>query len=202
MAYLVLCKKTHILINIASNLLGQKVVVSDLSLLHLTCSWEQSPTPRLVPGPRSESGDLLLFKVWSRLHVYRIKYTNVVSLFLFYWPIETNDKVQLVLLWSITEGSLKVKLPTIRTDDKHSQEEAEPGRNSDVEKVRREKTRDGESQKRKDAGARKGRKIGKHCVFPVDADPNAPGSKVPHQGLCLGPGQSRGIYSYLRFGAF
>ena len=60
-----------------------------------------------------------------------------------------------------------MKLPTIRTDDKHSQEEAEPGRNSDVEKVRREKTRDGESQKRKDAGARKGRKIGKHCVFPV-----------------------------------
>ena len=41
--------------------------------------------------------------------------------------------------------------------EKHSQEEAEPGRNSDVEKVRREKIRDGESQKREAAGARKGR---------------------------------------------
>ena len=54
---------------------------------------------------------------------------------------------------------------------KHSQQEAEPGRNSDVEKVRREKirekTRDGESQKREDAGAQKGRKVAKHCVFPL-----------------------------------
>ena len=60
-----------------------------------------------------------------------------------------------------------MKLPTIWTDEKHSQEEAEPGRNSDVEKVRREKIRDGESQKREDAGARKGRKVAKHCVFPM-----------------------------------
>ena len=30
-----------------------------------------------------------------------------------------------------------------------------------------EKIRDGESQKREDAGARKGRKVAKHCVFPV-----------------------------------
>ena len=53
---------------------------------------------------------------------------------------------------------------------------AQPGRNSDVEKVRREKLgrgesegkiRDGESQKREDAGARKGRKVAKRCVFPV-----------------------------------
>ena len=34
-----------------------------------------------------------------------------------------------------------------------------------MEKVR-EKIRDGESQKREDAGARKGRKVAKHCVFP------------------------------------
>ena len=44
---------------------------------------------------------------------------------------------------------------------------AQAGRNSDVEKVRREKIRDGESQKREDAGARKGREVAKHCVFPV-----------------------------------
>ena len=60
-----------------------------------------------------------------------------------------------------------MKLPTIWTDEKHSQEEAEPGRNSDVEKFRREKIRDGESQKREDAGARKGRKVAKHSVFPM-----------------------------------
>ena len=45
--------------------------------------------------------------------------------------------------------------------EKVSQEE-EAARNSDVEKVRREKRRDGE-----DAGARKGRKVAKHCVFPM-----------------------------------
>ena len=65
------------------------------------------------------------------------------------------------------EGSLEVKLPTIWTDEKHSQEEAELGRNSDVEKVRREKIRDGENQKREDAGAGKGRKVAKQCVFPM-----------------------------------
>ena len=42
---------------------------------------------------------------------------------------------------------------------------AQPGRNSDVEKVSREKIRDGESQKREDAGARKGRKIVKYYMF-------------------------------------
>ena len=30
-----------------------------------------------------------------------------------------------------------------------------------------EKIRDGESQKREDAGARKGREVAKHCVLPV-----------------------------------
>ena len=49
----------------------------------------------------------------------------------------------------------------------HSQEEAGTARNSDVEKVRREKIRDGESQKREDAGERKGRKVAKHYVFPM-----------------------------------
>ena len=44
---------------------------------------------------------------------------------------------------------------------------AQPGRNSDVEQVSRGKIRDGESQKREDAGARKGRKVAKHGVFPV-----------------------------------
>ena len=41
------------------------------------------------------------------------------------------------------EGSIETKVPTMWTDEKHSQEEAEPGRNSAVEKTRREKIRDG-----------------------------------------------------------
>ena len=36
-----------------------------------------------------------------------------------------------------------------------------------MEKVRREKIRDGESQKKEDAAARKGGKVAKHRVFPV-----------------------------------
>ena len=53
-----------------------------------------------------------------------------------------------------------MKLPTIWKDEKHSQEETRTwrkseGRRSEMEKVRR------------DAGARKGREVAKHCVFPV-----------------------------------
>ena len=55
------------------------------------------------------------------------------------------------------EASLETKVPTIWTDEKHNQAEAEPGRNSDVEKVRREKMQVRE----------KGREVAKHCVFPV-----------------------------------
>ena len=59
----------------------------------------------------------------------------------------------------IIEGSLEVKLPTICRDGK-----AEVGRVRE-EKSRSEKIRDGESQKRQDAGARKGREVAIHCVF-------------------------------------
>ena len=61
----------------------------------------------------------------------------------------------------IFEGSLEVKLPTICRDGK-----AEVGRVRE-EKSRSEKIRDGESQKRQDAGARKGREVAIHCVFPM-----------------------------------
>ena len=44
---------------------------------------------------------------------------------------------------------METRVLTICADEKHSQEEAEPGRSSAVEKVRREKIRDGEDQKRK-----------------------------------------------------
>ena len=56
---------------------------------------------------------------------------------------------------------MEVKLPTLCRDGK-----AEVGRVRE-EKSRSEKIRDGESQKREDAGARKSRKVAIHCVFPM-----------------------------------
>ena len=59
----------------------------------------------------------------------------------------------------MSEGSLEVKLPTIWTDGK-----AEVGR---VTEERREEERRSEkrkSQKKEDVGARKGRKVAKHCL--------------------------------------
>ena len=61
----------------------------------------------------------------------------------------------------LLEGSLEVKLPTICRHGK-----AEVGRVRE-EKSRSEKIRDGESQKRQDAGAREGREVAIHCVFPM-----------------------------------
>ena len=62
----------------------------------------------------------------------------------------------------VIEGSLEVKLPAIWTDEKQSREEAE--RKERVEERRSEKRK---SQKKVDADARKGRKVAKHCVFPM-----------------------------------
>ena len=61
----------------------------------------------------------------------------------------------------ITEGSLEVKLPTIWTDEKHRWKESENRR----EEERRSKKRG--SEKKENPGARKGRKVAKHCVFPM-----------------------------------
>ena len=53
-------------------------------------------------------------------------------------------------IYIIIEGSLEVKLPTIWRDEKA---------------VSREKSQNRKDQKKEDAGARKGRKVPKHCVF-------------------------------------
>ena len=63
---------------------------------------------------------------------------------------------------NIIEGSLEVKLPTIWADEKQSRAEAE--RRERLEERRSEKRK---SQKKEDADARKGRKVAKHCVFPM-----------------------------------
>ena len=52
----------------------------------------------------------------------------------------------------VVEGSLEVKLPTIWRDEKA---------------VSREKSQERKDQKKEDAGARKGRKVAKHCFFLV-----------------------------------
>ena len=57
--------------------------------------------------------------------------------------------------------SLEVKLPTIWTDEKQRWEESEKRR----EEERRSQKR--KFQKKEDPGARKGRKVAKHCVFPM-----------------------------------
>jgi hypothetical protein len=61
---------------------------------------------------------------------------------------------------NINEGSLEAKLATIWTDGK-----AEVG--GVKEKVRSKKIRKRKSQKKEDAGARKGRQVAEHFVFPL-----------------------------------
>ena len=65
----------------------------------------------------------------------------------------------MIMFIIIIEGSLEVKLPTIWTDEKQRWEESEKRR----EEKRRSKKR--KSQKKEDPGARKGRKVAKHCFF-------------------------------------
>ena len=70
------------------------------------------------------------------------------------------------ILDMVAEGNLEVKLPTKWIDE--NQRWKGPDKKVREEKRRkkedqREKTRD--NQKQKDAGARKGSKIAKHCVF-------------------------------------
>jgi len=81
----------------------------------------------------------------------------------------------------MVEESSEVKLPTILTDKRQRWEESEKRRE---EKRRREEEKKKEerrskkrmSQKKEDPGARKGRKVARHCVFPMICRPE--GSKV------------------------
>ena len=57
------------------------------------------------------------------------------------------------------EGSLEVKLPTTWTDEKQRWEESAKGSEEEIRSRKRK------SQKKEDPGARKGRKVAKHCVF-------------------------------------
>ena len=54
-----------------------------------------------------------------------------------------------------------------QTSDNMDRWKAEQGRGREKRKIRREKIRRGKSQKKEDADARKGKKVAKHCVFPM-----------------------------------
>ena len=70
-------------------------------------------------------------------------FTKVTCLF-----AKVSRKLNIIII--IVEGSLEVKLPTTWRDE---------------EAVSREKSQKRKDQKKEDAGARKGRKVAKHCVF-------------------------------------
>ena len=63
---------------------------------------------------------------------------------------------------TLTDGLLEVKLPKIRRDEKQRWSRR-------IEKRRAEERRSEKrkSQKKEDLGARKGRKVARHCVFPM-----------------------------------
>ena len=67
------------------------------------------------------------------------------------------------MIYFISEGSLEVKLPTIWTDEKQRWEESEKRR----EEKKKELSQKRKPQKKEDPGARKGRKVAKHGVFPM-----------------------------------
>ena len=79
-----------------------------------------------------------------------------------FMSIHTGTHTYIYIIILIIEGSLEVKLRTIWTDEKQSREEAARRERLEERRVRRKK-----SQKKEDADARKGRKVAKHCVFPM-----------------------------------
>ena len=85
------------------------------------------------------------------------------------WP----GPFDICLFSFLVERNLEVKLPTIWTDGK-----AEVGRVRE-EKKRSEKTREEkEREKKEGAGARKGRKVAAHCVFPMICGSRRPKSNL------------------------
>ena len=91
-----------------------------------------------------------------------------------------------VFKYYIVEGSLEVKLPTIWTDEKQSRAEAE--RRERLEERRSEKRK---SQKKEDADARKGRKVAKHCVFPMICGSGGSKSRLAKAAGAEPSGQTR-----------
>jgi len=83
------------------------------------------------------------------------------------------------------EGTLEVKLPTIWTDEKQRWEESEKRR----EEERRSQKR--QPRKKEDPGARTGRKVAKHCVFPLICGSGGPKSRLAKAAGAEPAGQMR-----------
>ena len=97
------------------------------------------------------------------------------------------NKSSILMGFSIIEGSLEVKLPTIWTDEKQRWSRR-------IEKRRAEERRSEKrkSQKKEDAGARKGRKVAKHCVFPMICGSRGSKSRLAKAAGAEPAGQMRG----------
>ena len=98
---------------------------------------------------------------YTHTHIHTYTHTYIHTYRQTYIHTYRHTYIQYIHIWKI-EGSLDVKLPTIWTDEKQSR--AEAGRRERLEERRSEKRK---SQKKEDADARKGRKVAKHCVFPM-----------------------------------
>ena len=86
----------------------------------------------------------------------------------------------------LDEGSLEVKLPTIWTDGK-----AKVGRVREEKKKEERKSEKRKSQRKEDAGAQKGRKVAKHCVFPMFCDSGGSKSRLAKAAGAEPSGQMR-----------
>ena len=82
-------------------------------------------------------------------------------------PKPTSKRIISPHIISSQEGSLEVKLLTIGTDEKQRRKSEEKVREEKKRKKTVKEDKVGESQKKEDPGARKGRKVAKHCVFPM-----------------------------------
>ena len=102
-----------------------------------------------------------------------------------------------VAVFMLVKGSLEAKLPRMWADERQRWEETEKRRE---EKRREEKGREGkvkeekvrrEIQKKEDPGARKGRKVAKHSVFPMICGSGGSKSRLAKAASAEPAGQMR-----------
>ena len=84
-----------------------------------------------------------------------------ISSFRCIFPSDKNNHQHTTCRSHLFEGSLEAKLPTIWTGRSGRHGESQKGEDKRWRRSEREKVR------REDAGVRRGRKVVKHCVFPV-----------------------------------
>ena len=103
---------------------------------------------------------ILYYIVLYYIILYYIYYIIYIILYIYYIIVYILYYILYYIYLYIVEGNLEVKLPTIWTHEKQRWEESEKRKEERISKKRK-------SQKREDPGARKGRKVAKHGVFPM-----------------------------------